>query len=208
MSFQCLIANTKRNYEGRGIRSIIVPMKTGLMFAAVAVLTCVAPVATSQDMTAAPKGPSVSMEPATLVTIPGGKAGEVHLGFRVARGFHINSNTPKSEFLIPTILKLDAPTDIVVGKITYPAGDEMSFPFSPDEKLSVYTGAFGLGVLIRPLHNVVPGKYMFRGQLKYQACDNAACYPPKQLPVQFEVKIAKGATAHKGNPAQSPHVHH
>ena len=83
----------------------------------------------------------------------------------------------------------------------------MSFPFSPNEKVNVYTGDFALAVMIRPLHNVIPGKYMFRGELKYQACDNAACYPPKKLPVQFEVKIAKAPAAPRSNPAQSPHVH-
>ena len=162
--------------------------------------------ATAQDLTAA-RAPSVSLAPVPLVTIPGGKKGEVELRFRVARGFHINSNTPKSEFLIPTVLKLDTPTDIIVGKVTYPPGADMSFAFAPDEKLSVYSGEFTVAVLVRPLHTVIPGKYAFRGQLKYQACDNAACYPPKQLPVQFEVKVSKAAVAHKANPAQSPHAH-
>jgi len=40
-------------------------------------------------------------------------------------------------------------------------------------------------VLVRPLHSVTTGKYVVRGTLKYQACDNSACYPPKQLPVQL-----------------------
>jgi hypothetical protein len=63
-------------------------------------------------------------------------------------------------------------------------------------------------VVVRPLHDVIPIKYMIRGNLRYQACDKAACYPPKNLPVEFEVKIAKPVpTARKGNPAQSPHIH-
>jgi len=160
----------------------------------------------SQDI-AGVKSPSVTLLSPGITNVTGGKPGQVELQFRIGRGFHINSKTPKSEFLIPTILKLDAPTDIVVGGITYPKGEEMSFPFSPDEKLSVYTGQFSLMVTVRPLHTVVPGKYMLHGQLKYQACDNAACYPPKQLPVKFEVKVAKAAAAHGRNPAQSPHVH-
>lgn len=153
------------------------------------------------------KLPSVTMLPAPLITVTRGKAGTVDLQFRVGGGFHINSNTPKSEFLIPTVLKLTAPTDIVVGKVIYPPGEEMSFAFAPSEKLSVYSGAFTLGVVVRPLASVVPGKYAFHGQLKYQACDKAACYPPKQTPVDFEIKVAKGVAAHRKNPGQSPHVH-
>ncbi len=150
---------------------------------------------------------TVSMAPAPVVTIMQGKAKPVPLSFRVARGYHINSNKPKSEFLIPTALKIGATTDIVIGGITYPDGHDMSFAFAPDEKLNVYTGEFSVDVLVRPLRSVLPGKYMVRGNLKYQACDNAACYPPKQLPVSFEVRIGKAAPVSRKNPAQSPHAH-
>jgi hypothetical protein len=153
------------------------------------------------------KGPLVTMAPPPVVTIVQGKSGTVPLSFRISNGFHINSNLPKSEFLIPTALKMSATTDIVIGGITYPPGQDMSFPFAPDEKLNVYAGDFQVKVNVRPLRSVVTGKYMVRGTLKYQACDNAACYPPKQLPVSFEVKIAKAPPAAHKNPAQSPNAH-
>jgi len=151
--------------------------------------------------------PVVSMAPAALITVTQGKASSVPLLFRVARGYHINSNKPKSEFLIPTALKVGGITDIVIGGITYPEGRDMSFAFAPDEKLNVYTGDFELGVSVRPLRSVQPGKYVVRGTLKYQACDNAACYPPQQLPLSFDVRIGKAAPPARKNPAQSPHSH-
>ncbi|MFI5102838.1 MAG: protein-disulfide reductase DsbD domain-containing protein [Terriglobales bacterium] len=154
-----------------------------------------------------PQGPVVTMASAPVVTAVQGKSATVPLSFRVASGYHINSNRPQSEFLIPTVLKVEATTDIVIGKTTYPVGQDMSFTFAPDEKLNVYTGDFQVDVLVRPLHSVQTGKYVVRGTLKYQACDNAACYPPKQLPVSFDVKIAKAPPAPKKNPAQSPHAH-
>ena len=153
------------------------------------------------------KAPSLTMAPIPLTTAQRAKATMVELNFRVPVGYHVNSNTPKSEFLIPTALKMDLPTDIILGKIEYPAGADMSFPFSPDEKLSVYSGDFTIAVAVHPLHSVVPGKYVMRGVLRYQACDNAACYPPKNLPVSFEVKVVKEPATHHANPAQSPHVH-
>jgi hypothetical protein len=153
------------------------------------------------------KAPSVSLAPIDLITVTRGQAGAVSLHFRVAHGFHINSNTPKSEFLIPTTLKMDAPTDIALTKLTYPNGTDMSFPFAPDEKLNVYSGDFTVTMNVRPLHTVQPGKYAIHGELKYQACDNAACYPPKKLPVNFDVKVLKNVTTGGKNPAQSPHAH-
>jgi hypothetical protein len=154
-----------------------------------------------------PKGQLVATGPTQTVTAVQGKPATISLLFRVANGYHINSNQPKAEFLIPTVLKIDAATDIVIGKTTYPEGQDMSFAFAPDEKLNVYTGDFKVDVLVRPLRSVETGKYVVRGTLKYQACDNAACYPPKQLPVSFDVKIAKAKAAPVQNPAQSPHAH-
>jgi hypothetical protein len=153
------------------------------------------------------KAPSVAFAPIALVTAPRAAQTMVDLNFRVASGFHINSNTPKSEFLIPTNLRMDLPTDIILGKIGYPAGKDLTFPFSPDEKLNVYSGDFTIAVAVHPLHAVVPGKYVMHGVLRYQACDNAQCFPPKTLPVSFEVKVTKEPPGPRHNPAQSPHVH-
>lgn len=153
------------------------------------------------------KAPSVTMAPVGLVTAQRAAQTMVAMDFRVASGFHINSNTPRSEFLIPTSLKMDLPTDIILGKIEYPEGKDLSFPFSPDEKLNVYSGDFTVNVAVHPLHEVTPGKYVMHGILRYQACDNAQCFPPKALPVSFDVKVIKEPPAPRKNPAQSPHVH-
>ena len=160
----------------------------------------------AQDLSG-PRVPSVSLSPVPVTRMRAGTSSQVELRFHVAPGFHVNSNTPKSEFLIPTVLKLDAPTDIVIGKIDYPQGQDLSFSFAPDEKLSVYSGLVALRVRILPLRDVIPAKYMIHGQLRYQACDKAACYPPKNLPVQFEINVAKAAAPPRPNPAQSPHIH-
>lgn len=153
------------------------------------------------------KAPSVSFAAVPLVTAPRAAQTMVNLNFRVASGFHINSNTPKDEFLIPTALKMDLPTDIVLGKIAYPEGKELTFPFSPDQQLSVYSGDFTIAVAVHPLLSVTPGKYVMHGVLRYQACDNAQCFPPKTVPVSFDVKVVREPATHHANPAQSPHVH-
>jgi Disulphide bond corrector protein DsbC len=153
------------------------------------------------------KAPTVEMAPVPLITAQRAQQTMVNLNFRVPVGYHINSNTPKSEFLIPTALRMELPTDIILGKIEYPPGEDRSFPFSPDDKLNVYSGDFTIALGVHPLKSVVPGKYLMHGVLRYQACDNAACYPPKNLPVSFEVKVVKEPAAHRANPAQSPNVH-
>src|SRR5215467_444783 len=135
------------------------------------------------------KAPSVTMVDPGLVSAPRGKAANIDLFFRVSPGFHVNSNKPRSEYLIPTTLRVTAPTDVFIGVINYPAGIEKSFPFAPNDKMSVYGSQFAINFAIRPLASVIPGKYAVHGVLKYQACDDATCYPPKQIPVNFLVKI-------------------
>src|SRR5579862_10022350 len=184
-----------RNRRDLSITSLLLPLIFSLCFL----------IAASAQVPG--KAPTLSMVPVPLTTAQRAKQTMVSLNFRIPPGFHINSNTPKSEFLIPTALKMDLPTDIVLGKIEYPPGKDLTFPFSPDEKLNVYSGDFTVNVTVHPLSSVSPGKYLMRGVLRYQACDNAQCFPPKTLPVSFEVRVVKGPSSHGANPAQSPHIH-
>ncbi|WP_345945316.1 protein-disulfide reductase DsbD N-terminal domain-containing protein [Granulicella sp. dw_53] len=112
--------------------------------------------------------------------IKAGRPSVLELRFQVREGFHVNSHTPKSELLIPTALKLQPVDGIKAAEIAYPAGTPYSFSFEPNEKLDVYTGNFIVKVPVV----AVAGEHTLDGSLRYQACDNAACYPPKTLPVQ------------------------
>jgi hypothetical protein len=170
-------------------------------------VTLVAGVVSAQDFPVGSRAPSVAYFPPEIKSVYRGHPGTVQLQFRIASGFHINSNQPKQEYLKKTELKLDAPTDIAVMKVAYPVGEDRSFPFDPDDKLNVYSGDFAVDVTVRPLKTVLPAKYAVHGTLKYQACDNAACYPPKQMPISFEIKVSKDPAVRRKNPAQSPHAH-
>lgn len=162
-------------------------------------------IAAAQDFPAGSRSPVVKYYPPEIASVYRGHPGTLQLQFRIPAGFHINSNQPKEEYLKKTELRLDAPTDIAIEKVSYPPGVDRSFPFDPSEKLNVYSGDFSISVLVRPLKTVLPVKYAVHGVLKYQACDNAACYPPKQLPISFEIKVLKSANEHhKYIPPQSP----
>ena len=155
----------------------------------------------------APTTPTVTVAPIAPVTIERGKAGTFSVDVRIAAGFHINSNKPKDEYLIPTTLKMDPPSDVVITLIKYPQGEDLAFPFSPDQKINVYSGDITIHGVIKAMSTSGTGTYRVHGALKYQACDNAACYPPKSVPLQFEVKINKGTPPKRHrNPAQSPNA--
>ena len=156
------------------------------------------------------KSSYVSLEPVQTVVIVPGRPSTVQLHFRIGSGYHINSNRPGSELLIPTTLKLMPGTDIMAGRITYPAGKNLSFPFALEEKLNVYSEEFTVKALITSTKAAMPGKFTVHGQLHYQACTNNACFPPKTLPLQFDVRVSRhvpsktSTSTHHGG--QSPHI--
>ncbi|HVZ16330.1 MAG TPA: hypothetical protein VG897_04385 [Terriglobales bacterium] len=153
--------------------------------------------------------PKVTASPIAKVAVPQGGKSKVELMFRVMPGFHINSNKPTSDLYIPTAVRLDVPTDISVGKLEYPEGELVSFPFDPDTKLSVYTGDITVKGLVMTAKSTPRGTYRVHGNFRYQACDNRACYPPVNLPVAFDVTVTRPSSTHtvRRNPAQSPHIH-
>jgi DsbC/DsbD-like thiol-disulfide interchange protein len=112
--------------------------------------------------------------------VAAGKRSVLELHFHVVDGFHVNSHTPKSELLIPTRIELQPATGVKADAVEYPAGTSYSFSFDPTEKLDVYSGAFTVKLPVV----AEAGTHTVDGTLRYQACDNAACYPPKSLPVQ------------------------
>jgi hypothetical protein len=125
------------------------------------------------------KGDSYVVYAAEPQTIAAGKQGVLELNFHVVPGFHVNSHTPKSELLLPTKLSLATANGVKAEEPQFPAGTSFSFSFSPEEKLDVYEGAFTVRLPVV----AAAGAHMLSGTLRYQACDHAACYPPKSLPV-------------------------
>jgi hypothetical protein len=117
------------------------------------------------------------------VTVEAGKPQVIELRFRVQAGFHINSHKPKDELLIPTVLKLDDLAGFKVLSEVYPAGTSFRLPVGAGDTLDVYQGEFRVSLRV-----VAPrGASTLTGALRYQACDNAACYPPKTLAVVVAV---------------------
>ena len=128
----------------------------------------------------APKPKAFVVYAAEQQNVAAGKRSVLELHFRVVDGFHVNSHTPKSELLIPTQITLQPAAGVKAEAIQYPAGTSYSFSFDPTEKLDVYSGAFTVKLPVV----ADAGTHTVDGTLRYQACDNAACYPPRTLPIQ------------------------
>ena len=117
------------------------------------------------------------------VSTTAGKASPVTLHFRVAQGLHINSHTPSDDFLIPTTFSIPDGMGVRLEAATYPPGTIISLAFDPKTKLSVYTGEF----MIQARIVATPGNHLVQGKLRYQACDQNQCLPPKTITVAINV---------------------
>ena len=134
----------------------------------------------AQDMAYEVKPKSYIAYLADVQTIPAGKNVVVELHFKVQNGFHVNSHTPKSDYLLPTKLELGSAAGVQTAGLEYPPGTVYRLNFEPNEKLDVYSGVFTLKLTVM----ATAGEHKLAGTLRYQACDQAACYPPKALPVE------------------------
>lgn len=146
---------------------------------------------------------------ASNAVVSPGHSTPIQFNFHIHDPYHINSSHPLTEELIPTQLHFSLPPEVVFGKLQYPAGKTMSFPFDPSTKISVYSGDFAIkGIVLAP-GQASSGTYTIHGELKYQACDNNACYPPKKLPFTFNVKVGTGSkSVPKARATKtSPHIH-
>ena len=110
------------------------------------------------------------------------KPQDVELRFRVETGFHINSHKPKDGLLIPTELKLD-PGSFHIANAQYPPGSHFRLQVGDGEDLDVYQGEFRVALRL----DAPKGDSTLSGSLRYQACDNAACFPARTLPVKIAV---------------------
>jgi Disulphide bond corrector protein DsbC len=117
------------------------------------------------------------------ITVTAGKATAVELHFRIAPGFHINSHTPKEKFLIPTALSVPEGVGVRLESASYPEGKEYVLPADPTTKLNVFTGEFAIEAKL----TATPGNHLVEAKLRYQACDETQCMPPKTITVPIDV---------------------
>ncbi|HYW44808.1 MAG TPA: protein-disulfide reductase DsbD domain-containing protein [Bryobacteraceae bacterium] len=106
----------------------------------------------------------------------------------VQAGFHVNSNTPAEEYLIPLKLTWKSFGALEGGQIKYPKPSLEKYEFS-EKPLSVYTGSFDLIANFKIAANAPAGPGAAAGQLRYQACNDRTCFPPKNVEITVPYQV-------------------
>ena len=144
----------------------------------------------------------VSVHPVPAVSIERGKADTAHVTVVVQAGYHVQANPASDAYLIPTTLKATATRGITAGKSIYPKGKEHKLQGSED-KMSTYEGTFEIAVPLKAARTATYGSRKLKAALRFQACDDKACFAPTSIPVEIDVQVAEPA-AKQGRPAGRP----
>ncbi len=111
----------------------------------------------------------------------------------IAENWHINSDAPKDEFLVPTKLDFIGTGKIDFIKIAYPPAKEYKFDFS-DSPVLVWEGKFYIPVKIKFSENIQPGVAPLVIKLEYQACNNKTCLAPNFVEDTLLIEFADKQT--------------
>ena len=129
----------------------------------------------------------LSIAPPDKVAIKRGGTAELKLKASLQSGFHVNSNSPNDEFLIP--LRLTWPKEPVEAEqVIFPKPQLEKYAFSQNP-VSVFSGNFEIVTRFKAPASARPGLAVVTGKLRYQACNNKECLQPRTLDVRFTADI-------------------
>jgi hypothetical protein len=114
---------------------------------------------------------------------------EAPVSLTLQEGYHVNSNHPPDDYLIPLRLTW-AKGAVEPGEVVFPKPLQYKIQSEP-KPLSVYSGSFQLIAEFMVPATAVTGPVGMNGKLRYQACNDKACLPPKDLDVNVQLDIVK-----------------
>ncbi len=113
------------------------------------------------------------------------------LSIDIKQGYHINSYKVND----PTLIKTEVSTesgDFKLINAYFPADKKLKFEFSENE-IDVYEGNINVGLKLITSASLLPGKFEIPVLIKYQACDDKVCYPPKDVTLTIPVTLSQSA---------------
>jgi DsbC/DsbD-like thiol-disulfide interchange protein len=117
-----------------------------------------------------------------------GASAEAKIAVSILPGFHVNSNKPSADYLIPLKLTWTPGGALEPGEVAFPKPQMEKYEFS-EEPLSVFTGDFDLIAKFTVPAGASQGPGIMLGKLRYQACNSNSCFPPKTVEVRLSYQV-------------------
>jgi thiol:disulfide interchange protein DsbD len=119
----------------------------------------------------------VQAPPAALAP---GKTVEMTLELRIAPGFHVNSDQPAEDNLVPTAAVFKPAGGVKFGPAVFPAAEMKMFSFT-DKPLAVFEGTVKVKVPVTLAKEFKGSEIAMEGSVGYQACDDNSCLAPDEV---------------------------
>lgn len=103
-------------------------------------------------------------------------------------GYHVNSNTPADPYLIPLKFTWTETPNLQPIDVVFPKPRLEKYEFS-EQPLSVFTGDFKVQARFKVLPNAPVGQSIVAGKLRYQACNDKMCLPPRTIDVRIPFTV-------------------
>lgn len=111
------------------------------------------------------------------------------LEITIDQTWHINSQKPNDDFLIPSEITAKG-NGVKLIKVIYPEAHNIKLAFS-EELVSVYEGTASAKLTFRVDKNAPVGKQKVLVTLDYQACNDMTCMPPNDVAAEFEIEVTE-----------------
>ena len=161
------------------------PTRRHALLAGLTLSLCLALAASAQFRVRPEQVVNLKLNPAQ-VELTNGKPASLTLLAKIMKGYHINSNKPLEEYLIPTRVELNS--DLFEIKEKFPKGELKSFSFS-EVKLSVYEGTLRLPLELRAKKTATKGAHTLKLTFHYQACNDRICLRPAKKEAALAVIV-------------------
>ena len=132
--------------------------------------------------------PQLKVESQPTVKVKRGTLSTVTLKVSLPPGFHANSATPTDPNLIPLVLKWTG-GPLTGAAITYPKPQLEQYSFTAGKSISVVTGDFSFVTKFQVPASAAQGPATETGTIRYQACNDRMCFPPKTVNVNLTVDV-------------------
>ena len=113
---------------------------------------------------------------------------KIAVKINIKDSWHINSDKPKEDYLIPSQVNIQIPEGFRLEKTNYPPAEEIKLGFS-DTPLSAWQGEILIGSLFSVDKNISEGSYKLIINFDYQACNDMTCLPPSSVTDTLIVQV-------------------
>ncbi len=111
----------------------------------------------------------------------------IDLMVRVRSAWHINSDEPGIELMIPTTVRMEDQDLVETVEVVYPKPKKRRFPYHK-KSIPVFEDRFTITLKMKMKPSAAAGPHTLKGLLRFQACSSSSGMPPEEVPLTVDIR--------------------